>query len=93
MFQPGKLHPRPRSVEMYITYTLQHMCFETCGLCNTFTLQYMHCARCALCKMCTLQHVHCAIGRVENRTRLGLKCQTSAFPLTIPKIIGLVLST
>ena len=26
-------------------------------------------------------------------TRLGLKCQTSAFPLSIPKILGLVLST
>ena len=29
----------------------------------------------------------------DNMTRLGLKCQTSAFPLSIPKILGLVLST
>ena len=30
---------------------------------------------------------------LQGGTRLGLKCQTSAFPLTIPKILGLVLST
>ena len=33
------------------------------------------------------------INQRKTKTRLGLKFQTSAFPLTIPKILGLVLST